>query len=65
MTAARYPSEFDCRDCGVRVVLPGLPPVPGERCSNCQWIAAIPDPRHRLALRAQLIEHAAIGAPRP
>jgi hypothetical protein len=60
-----YPSEYDCIDCGVHVVQIAPPPVPGSRCAGCQWIAAIPDPAHRAALRAQLIEHAVIGAPRP
>lgn len=60
-----YPTEFNCSDCGVHVELLRPPPMPGDRCPNCQWIAAITDPERRAAMRSQLIEHAAIGAPLP
>ena len=47
--------EYDCQDCGAHVYAFGRPPVPGkDRCAGCQWIAAIPDPAHRAALRSQL-----------
>ena len=59
------PSGYSCIDCGVTVSAFGPAPVPGERCTGCQWVAAIPDPGHRAALRSQLVVHAVIGAPLP
>lgn len=62
--AAPYPVEFDCRDCGAHVVSYAAP-LSTTRCAGCSWLADIADPDRRRVLRAQLIEHAVIGAPLP
>jgi hypothetical protein len=49
---------FVCKDCGA-AVFDALGET-RERCYPCQWVADIPDPTERAAIRAWLIEVGAI-----
>ena len=53
--------EFECTDCGLLVISIGPQHDPGRRCAGCQWLATLPDPVDREALRAALLERGIIG----
>jgi hypothetical protein len=46
--------EFDCVDCGWHVVDVAGIRGPRARCLSCEWLAEIPEPADREALRAFL-----------
>lgn len=51
--------EYVCQDCKVPVFAFGISVAPSPpRCSVCAWLAEVPDPAERAALRASLREAA-------
>ena len=49
--------EWDCIDCGVHVYAMGHVPTPQpERCAVCQWLAEVPDPADREAMREHIYQ---------
>jgi hypothetical protein len=53
--------EFICIDCEARVYDAGTDVVPSPaRCSVCGWIASIPEPGEREAVRSALLRRGVI-----
>lgn len=46
--------KFDCVDCGARVIRYAPASAPPILCLRCEYIAEIPDPAERAAVRQRL-----------